>query len=321
MQSQIYLITGDNDYQIVLERRRWIRGFAEKHGEENCSRIEGVGLSYGKLLDEVAVLPFTAQKRLVVVEGVPAFSKEEMERLPKDIHPDVLLLFIDGSPDKRKSGTKALLTIADVRDCTLPSGAALDAWIRDSFTKEGTTIEPNALRMLLSNAGTEQILLAEEIRKLALYAGPRPVTARDIELLVLPTGERNAWHLMDLLSEGDQRRALTFVHDLLSRGETAAGLWPMLLWTVSQLTAVAGAAELGARSPQEVMKKAGVKFGSARSLLPAARRLDRAALRRILQKFAQADIDLKTGVLRSTAEAPQEAEAILDVCIAELCKK
>ena len=81
MQSQIYLITGDNDYQIVLERRRWIRGFAEKHGEENCSRIEGVGLSYGKLLDEVAVLPFTAQKRLVVVEGVPAFSKEEMDKL------------------------------------------------------------------------------------------------------------------------------------------------------------------------------------------------------------------------------------------------
>lgn len=321
MASQIFLLTGDNAFQIAAERSRWIRGFAEKHGDENYSRIEGMELSYSRLLDEIGVLPFTAQKRLVVVEGVPSFSKEEMEGLPKDIHPDVLLLFIDRSPDKRKSGTKVLLTIADVRDCTLLSGATLNAWIQGSFAKEGTTIEPDALRMLLSNVGTEQILLVEEIRKLALYAGSRPVTVRDIELLVLPTGERNVWQLMDLLSEGDQRRALTFVQDLLTRGETAAGLWPMLLWTVSQLTAVAGAAELGARSPQDVMKKSGVKFGPARSLLPFARRIDRAALQRILRKFAQADIDLKTGVLRSTVEAPQEAEAILDVCIAELCKK
>ncbi|TSC57909.1 MAG: hypothetical protein Greene041662_868, partial [Candidatus Peregrinibacteria bacterium Greene0416_62] len=196
-------MTGVNGYQISEERHRWISGFREKHGAENCSRIAGATITYPLLLDEIAVLPFTAQKRLVVVEGVPAFEKEEMERLPKDIHPDVLLLFIDGSPDRRRSGIKALLTLAEVRDCPELLGSALEAWIRDMFAKEGTSILPQALRALLGTAGNEQIILIQEIYKLALHSMGKPVTEADVEMLVLPAGERNIWQLMDLLAEGD----------------------------------------------------------------------------------------------------------------------
>lgn len=321
MPSQIFLLTGKNAYMLAEERLRWTEGFREKHGAENCSRIDASQLTYPRLLDEIAVLPFTAQKRLVIVEGVPAFEKEEVERLPKDIHPDVLLLFIDPSPDRRKSGVKALLTVADVRECPELAGAALECWIRDAFARENASILPDALRALILAAGTEQITLQQEIVKLALFAAGKPVTRDDVEALVLPSGERNAWQLMDLLAEGDAPRTLHFVKELTSRGETTGGLWAMLLWTVTQLTVVAAAVQEGARSPQDVMKKSGVKFGTVRSLLPVARRMNQEKLQSILARFAKADIDQKTGGLRSTAEAPQEGEAILDVCLAELCKK
>ncbi|OGJ63856.1 DNA polymerase III subunit delta [Candidatus Peribacteria bacterium RIFCSPHIGHO2_02_FULL_53_20] len=320
MSPQIFLLTGKNAYLLAEERHRWIQGFRDKHGAENCSRVEGDALTYPHLLDEISVLPFTARKRLVIVEGVPAFEKEEVERLPKDIHPDVLLLFIDPSPDRRKSGVKALFAIADVRECQLLAGAALEGWIRDAFVREGVAILPDALRALVFAAGTEQIVLQQEIAKLALYAGGKPVTRDDVDTLVLPSGERNVWQLIDLLVEGDAPRTLGFVKELTSRGETTGGLWAMLLWIVAQLTAVAAAVQDGARSPQDVMKKSGMKFGTARGLLPIARRMNHGKLQGMLGRFAQADIDLKTGGLRSTAEAPQEAEAILDVCLAELCK-
>ncbi|TSC57285.1 MAG: hypothetical protein Greene041662_1000, partial [Candidatus Peregrinibacteria bacterium Greene0416_62] len=106
-----------------------------------------------------------------------------------------------------------------------------------------------------------------------------------------------------------------------ARGETTVGRWSMLLWIVAQLTAVSSAVQDGARSPQDIMKKAGVKFGTARSLYPVARRMDVARLRHVLRRFAEADMDLKTGGLRATADSPQEAEGILDVCLAELCRK
>ena len=321
MSGQIFLLTGENEYQIAEERHRWMVNFSQKHGSENCSRIEGQSLTYPRLLDEIAALPFTAEKRLVIVEGVPTLTKEEMERLPLDIHLAVLLLFIDAAPDRRKSGTKALLTIADVRECPALSGAGLEAWVRDMFTQQHGVIEPDALRALLQMAGNEQIVLIQEIRKLALYSQEKPVTKSAVELLVLPAGERNAWQLMDHLSEGDAARTLHFVRELTARGETTGGLWAMLLWTVAQLTGVAAAVQEGARSPQDVMKKSGVKFGTARSLLPVAERLNPAKLLSILQRFAQTDIELKTGGIRSTAEAPQEAEAVLDVCLAELCRK
>lgn len=320
MSAHIFLLTGKNAYLLSEERHRWIQGFGEKHGVENCSRIEGASLTYPRLLDEISALPFTAQKRLVIVEGIPAFEKDEVERLPQNIHPDVLLLFIDTSPDRRKSGVKALLAIAEIRECPELAGAALEGWIRDAFMKEGASILPDALRILLFAAGTEQMVLQQEIVKLALHAGGKPVTMQDVETLVLPAGERNVWQMMDLLAGGDAPRTLGFVKELTSRGETTGSLWAMLLWMVSQLTAVAAAVQEGARSPQDVMKKSGVKFGTARSLLPVARRMDRMKLQSILGRFSQADIDLKTGGIRSTVEAPQEAEAILDVCLAELCR-
>lgn len=321
MPNQIYLLTGPNEYLIAEERHRWMQGFSEKHGAENCSRIVGMGLSYPSLLDEIAALPFTARKRLVVVDGVPAFTKEEMERLPSDIHPEVLLLFIDPAPDRRKSATKALLHVAEVRECPALAVAALEAWIRDTCAQEGTTIETDAVRALIHAAGTEQMALKQEITKLALYSLGKTVTVTDVSTLVPLTGERNALQLMDVLAEGEASRVLRCIDELTARGETTGGLWALLLWTVAQLPGIAAAVEQGARSPQDVMKKSGMKFGTARSLLPVIRRMDRKKLCRTLERFARADIDLKTGVLRSTAEAPQEAETILDVCVAELCRK
>jgi DNA polymerase III delta subunit len=319
--GNVFLLTGDSAYQMRQERQRWMGAFVAKYGAENCSTIDGTGLCYAKLLDEVAVLPFTAAKRLVIVEGVALLEKEEVMRLPKDIHPDVLLLFVDPAPDRRRSAVKALLEIAEVRECMALHGAALDAWIRERSACSGAAIAPDALRLLLSLTGDDQMALDHEISKLAMYAQGRQISSDDVMALVLPSAEQNVWRLLDILATGDDRSVLRFVRGYLQSGESAAGLWPVLLWTVSQLTLVVAALEAGARTPQDVMKRAGMKFGTARSLLPLARRIDREALAALVRTCAQADIDLKTGVLRSGADASDEQEALIDLCLCHLAGK
>ena len=317
--APICLLTGDNAYLLRQERRRWIAAFVEKFGAENCSRMDAADLSYSRLLDEVAVLPFTAPKRLVVVEGVPVFEREEMMRLPQDVHPDVVLLLVAPDLDRRRAGAKALLEVAEVRDFAPLAGGALDSWVLQRCSEQGTTITPRALRLLRTLVGEDQMTLDSEIAKLALYAGSKVIDVPEVNALVFPSAEQNVWRLMDILSTGDRSASLRFVRTYLSSGESAGGLWPMLLWLVAQLTQVVAAFQNGAKTEQAIMKSAGLKFGTVRSLLPIARRMDTSALLSLVMMCAQADIDLKTGPLRMSAEAPQEQEALIDLCIAKLC--
>ncbi len=317
--APICLFTGDNAYLLREERRRWIVSFTEKYGAENSSRVDAAGLSYSRLLDEVSVLPFTAPKRLVIVEGMPNFEREEIMRLPADTHSDVILLFICPDLDKRRSGTKALLEIAEVKNFMPLTGAVLDAWMAQRCQQLSVSITPQARCLLHALVGEDQIMLDAEILKLSIYVHGRTIEVADVRSLVLPSAEQNVWHVLDILSSGDSAAALQFVRTYLASGESAAGLWPTLLWAVSQLTQVAAAFHDGARTEQAIMKRCGLKFGTVRSLLPIARRMDRSALLALVEMCAQADIDLKTGPLRMSADAPQEQEALIDLCVARLC--
>ena len=74
-------MTGENLYALRGEKRRWIDEFSKKHGPENIVRVDGKGLTVRILLDEVGVMPFLAEKRLVIVDGVPKSTKEEIQAL------------------------------------------------------------------------------------------------------------------------------------------------------------------------------------------------------------------------------------------------
>ena len=113
--SQIFLFTGENAYALREEVLRWTGGFREKHGEENLLRLTARHLTVGALLDEVAVAPFIAEKRLVLIEGIPTLSKEEVEQLANMVHPQVIITFVDPKPDRRLAATKKLFDLATVK--------------------------------------------------------------------------------------------------------------------------------------------------------------------------------------------------------------
>lgn len=315
MSSQIYLLTGENLFLLREERSRWIHGFAEKHGEENLTRADGKGLKVSELFDLIASAPFIAEKRLVVIEGVPKCEKEDIRRIPDIIHPQVILLFVDPSPDKRLGAVKALTDIADVKQCKAVTGKTLSSWMDVYVVLQGTTMDPRAREELIAIVGEDQETLARELEKLALYATDRMITAQDVHDMAVPAGEQSIWKLLDFLAAGRVDAALSFARRLQERGESPHSLWNMLLWGTSNLPLVVAAVESGNRNPAAIAKEMKVSFGAVRSLLPLAQKIDRAGVRRIIDTFADADIALKTGGYRATAEAPEELEAVLDRCM------
>ncbi len=309
--SQIYFFTGENTFALRHERSQWKTRFAEKHGEENLLVLSSADVTYRLLLDEVGTMPFIGDKRLVIIDGVPKFEKEEIESLPQHIHPSCLLLFCDPKPDKRLTSVKVLLKIADVKEFAPLEGAALGGWIRAYAQGKGTACDARAASLLLEIVGENQDTLAQEIEKLAVFAGTQQITEDVVRRLAVPSGEREIWQLTNELARGQTQPALRYVRELLSRGEDPYGVWSILLWMLRNVVTVHAAAASGERNAANLAKM-GVPFPSVRTLQPFADRLSPEKLSSIVNWAADTDIDLKTGIYKATAEAPEEILGLID---------
>jgi DNA polymerase-3 subunit delta len=317
--SQLFLLTGENEYALWLEKLRWIEEFEHKHGPENLVRLRGSDLTFRALLDEVSVFPFLAAKRLVLIEGIPHFSREEVQGLPKVLHPDTVLVFLEPKLDRRLASVKELEKIVKVHEFPRLTVKALLSWV-SSFARElGTAIAEDARMRLVEIVGEDQGVLAQELKKLSLFAHGREITCHDIEELALPSGEQEIWQLLNLLSQGNSREALAYTQGMITRGSSPQALWGSLLWMLESLVTVLAATIEDQRSPLKIAQQLGIPPPSARRLLPVAQKVPREALKGFLQEVTTADINLKTGGYRATAEAPEELLALIDRFILKFC--
>ncbi len=313
--SSLYYFTGKNTFLLREERRKWKEGFLEKHGGNTLLTLDASSLHFRTLLDEVSAAPFLADKRLVIIDGTPKFSSEEMEVLEASIHPDCLVLFCDPHPDKRLGGTKFLLKHATVKEFPALDDRHLSAWIHQYAAQQGNTFDDAAARALLAIVGEEQEMLAREIEKIATAKPNAPVNQADVRTLAVPSGDQEIWQLTSLLSQGKTEDALRYASALLLQGEDAYSLWSILLWMLRNLIGVFAAAAEGERNPAAIASSMGVPFPTVRTLLPFADKLDATRLRLLVDWAVETDIALKTGGYKATGEAPQELLALLDELI------
>lgn len=311
--SQIFLFTGENAYALREEKRMWISEFVKKHGEENFLPIAvGRSLTFRALLDAISVAPFIGARRLVLLDGLPSLSKEEVAFLPRHIHPQVILLIVEPKLDKRTAVAKQFLEIAEVKEFEPLKGRALLAWVQSFLATLGSSMEPAAVTLLLELIGESQDMLAEELRKLALATSVRPIVREDVEELAVPTFEGVIWKLTDLLCAGKRSEALLYAHRYVDRGGDPYGLWAVLLGMLKNLVAVHVAQREGSARASELASDLQVHVLALRSLLPYSSRVEARDLRVFLEDAVDADIGLKTGAYRATAEAPEELLALID---------
>lgn len=316
--TNLFLFTGENAFALRQEKMSWIQAFLEKHGSENLVRIEGRELAMRTLLDEVSVAPFIASKRLVIVEGIPECSGEQMESLCYVLHPQVVLLFIEPKTDRRLGSVKVLLTQASQKTFPLLREVKLWAWVNTLFVQQGCSIERCALDVFIKKIGENQDMLFQESLKLMLFVNGNRVCTEDVERIVVPSDEGVIWTMTDLIAGGRTTDAVLYVQELIDRGHDPFELWNIYLWMLRNMVLVRGAYEGGAERPDQITRETEVPFPSVRGLLPFVRRLDRSSMERIIDCAVRADTGLKTGAYRVTGEEPQELLALLDRCVARI---
>ncbi|NTU65981.1 MAG: DNA polymerase III subunit delta [Chloroflexi bacterium] len=315
-----FILHGDNEFEIS-ER---VADFKQKIGDEsmrdlNITVLDGRKTTLGEVQHAADAIPFLADKRLVIVEGLltrlaSRKAKDGDGAVPSGAAKDVLnslidyvprlpdttrLVFVEFQPLNPKH---LLIKLAEqqmgktVIECKQPAATELPRWIGDRAKKCGGSIEPAAAQRLAALIGSDLRRLDTELNKLITYVNAqRSITTKDVDLLVSDASTSSVFDLVDALGKRDGQRAAHELHHLLDQGENPLGLLAMIVRQYRLLILVK---ELQGRSvtPDAMAKELGQHPFVIKKLNEQARNYrDIAQLEAIYRCLLDIEVEIKTG--------------------------
>lgn len=214
----------------------------------------------------------------------------------------VIVVEWERNPDRRRKDWKPLAEAlaaavtarrAIVLDGDAPSEAKMPAWIRRAARARGLALPEGGAELLSERFGRELRQHANEIEKLALYAGggeTGAVSLEDMELVLGGGSARDRFRFTDALQAGRTEAALNALDLLLRDGESPQALLALLYGLVTRIQLAHG---LETRD-EPLSRALRVPPRVAEDLARAARRFRPADLRGILRRIAEMDVRLKT---------------------------
>ena len=136
---------------------------------------------------------------------------EEFEQYLEAPEPLTTIVFVAGDMEENRRLVKAIRKHAVAVDCgSFETTADAAKWVKARLEKEGLSIEPQAISVLLEAASHNPGRIRAEVEKLVLFAaGERSVTVQHIRDLISPELRPGDWFaIRDALSARNARAAL-----------------------------------------------------------------------------------------------------------------
>lgn len=277
-----YLLHGNDEFT----NREHLKQLQQQGNfEYNQNTYSGAEVDLATITTTCNTLPFLAEQRLVVVEGLPkgrrgegantlpgeqaslkkkskkggkssapgrvGFEKALAEYAPLLPESTVLLVLVDEQLDANNPLLKAAQMHGKVIQSILPKGATLESWISKRARGIGVTISPEAATLLANFIGSQLRLLANELDKLATYVGKsNTITADDVRKLSAQVQEARIFDLTDALAQRNRKQALDILHELLVDGEPPLKVISTITSQVRSLLLVKELTQKGMRAAQ-----------------------------------------------------------------------
>jgi DNA polymerase III delta subunit len=189
-----------------------------------------------------------------------------------------------------------------------PRRGELRGWITSHAARSGIAIEVRAAHILAERMGGavwetdvergEMTRIADgELRKLATYAGDRPINVKDVEALTADTRPASVYAITNAIDRREPAAAAEALRRALADGQPGLLILASLAGRVSDLI-VARDLAAAKTSPTEIARR--VARGNARvaeRIVDAARRYRGDELDRMLVGLFEADVAIKTNVM------------------------
>jgi len=324
-----YIFHGEDE----LARSERVAELRRKIGDEsvrdlNTTILDGRQITLAELRHAADAVPFLADKRLVIVEGLLTRLTSRREGEPTGASKQFLAGLLDYLPQVPDSTrlvfveprmlptTNPVLKLAlqtdkrTVVEFPLPSKESMTGWIQKRAARHGGEITPQAALALVTAAGYDPRpsdrdrtpeqgnklrLIDQEIQKLLAYVNwSRPVTAEDVQTLVADAQQGDLFGMVDALAAGDGERAIVEMHRLLDRGKPPLELFGMIVRQfrlMIQLKELADQGITGAEAAGRLSLHPFVADKTGRQ----ARAFSMAQLEMIYHRLLEMDMQIKTG--------------------------
>lgn len=346
----IYLLLNCDEYlaaQRIAELKQGL-GDPELAGL-NSAELDGERLSASDLLGQASMMPFLTDRRLLVVRRLlkhldqrlaqskqsDSAAHQETARLLTGLTtlPESCdLVLVDEGVDRRRAlwrgltlpasekqaerkiaGLDALIKARQIRleELATPEAKSIPGWIQQRAKQRGIAIEGHAVQMLADYVGPQLRQLENELEKLSLYAGQRPITADDVKLMVSDASEALIWNLTDALSVRNGRAAMTALYELRQNDVHPIQLLSVIARQYRIIIKVKEARQQ-AGDEYAIAQRIGEKPYPVKKALAQVRHYSVAELDTILLRLLESDYAMKSGA---------DSETEIDLLVAELTQK
>ena len=316
----IYVLHGEDDFS----KKAFLNTLREEIGQidirdANTTVLEGPDLKLQHMLQVANVVPFLAERRLVIAAGLLGRFEEvrpprrrgaaggrqndlleewkELAESLSGLPPTTLLVFLDGRLSRGNPLLSKLSDLAEVKEFRILTGDALSRWLARRVREMGLSITGSAERQLIDLVGGDLWVMQGELEKLALYADGETVDREMVQLLVANSREANIFRTVDMVLEGRTSNALRLIKQMQESGADAGYIIAML---ARQLRLMLLAKDLvGQGVPgSEMARRLGLRAEFAvKRVQEQARRHSKEKIVAMYVSLLEADLAIKRGAL------------------------
>ncbi len=280
-----YYCYGDDEY-VVARAVALIKALASEPTAFNVADKE-FG-SANELTEELAQLPITGERRVVVARGKADASA--IENYLKSPNPAAVLVLVSYTPHDSWNRTTAPTVPAGATavNCNRQSEALLVKYVLSVLAKTGATADERAARLLCSRCDGYMTRINSEAKKLSLLCANGTVTEETVIREVKADTEFVVFELTDSIIKHDAARALSIVDGMAKNNDLGAAF--TLLYNRFKKMFAASV------DPNGLLAQ-GVKPYMLNKLKAEAAGFTKVKLKRNLDRLAAADYGYKTGAM------------------------
>jgi DNA polymerase-3 subunit delta len=256
-----YLVQGDDEYRVEMKRDELQSEFlrtADAAVETLDGKDRDVNLT--TLFQAVSTQSFFEPRKIVLLDNAGDFLDREKEYLSKgsglEILSDMLkvgddVLIILTAYDKLvNKNTKVFKLISEKgrvielkklwHDPNEGLTGQLQQWAKGECKKRNLNLTDQQLNLIVTRVGSDLRQIANELDKIGIYLNSdtaSSLTNDRIDELVPANRELVVFNLVDAVAQKNVRRAVSFIHDLISSGASESYIITMLHRQMRQIYA------------------------------------------------------------------------------------
>jgi DNA polymerase-3 subunit delta len=328
----IYLFHGDEEFGRS-ERIAALRARLGDLAEMNTVVLAGRSLSQDELLHHCDVPPFLGDFRLVIVNDLLTRLEKKgpdgkITQTGKDflawladyipVIPETTVLVLNESKKipARNPVLKAVNKLGDRGEVTLfqtpqLKRGELAGWVAKRAREMGIRLDRGVAEDLAAFIGPNLRLINSELEKLALYAGDRTITKKDVAVICPYAREASIFDMVDAL--GNRRTAVAFrlLAQMRNQGAHPLYLLTMIVRQYRILLQVKDYVARGMRK-EEIASTLHLHPYPTGKAMAQSRNYTPRQLESIYDRLLETDVAIKTGKL--------EANLALDMLVVELAR-